>query len=110
MSARDLLDDGESHSRTRNMASLRASIKALDHSILLAFWNGRTGIANDDIDSAVAVRVDLDGRRRRRVLERVVEQLSKRQREQFAIGIDGQFVWHMFEELVTIHPPFELPA
>jgi hypothetical protein len=92
------------------MASLRASIKTLDQSILLAFWNGRTGIANDNIDGPVAARVDLDGRRRRRVLERVVEQLPKRQREQLAIRIDGQIVWHMFEELVTIHPPFELPA
>ena len=87
MRPRDLLNNGEAHSGARNMPGLRASIEAFEDPPSLALWNGRTGIANDDLCRSVAPRIDLDGRRAEYF--RVIK-LSARQSEQLAIGVDSK--------------------
>ena len=107
MRPRDLLDNGEAHPSSRNMAGLCAPIEALDHPRLFALWNGRTGIADHDLDGSIVPCVKLYGRSRRGVLQRIVEQLPKSQSEQLAIGVDRQDLRNVRQEMVTIESSLE---
>ena len=76
---------------------------------LLALWNRRAGVADSDVQCAIASGQDFDRRCWRGVFQGVVEQLAKRQPEQVAIGVDRQVLGNLLAKVVTIETPLELP-
>src|ERR1700674_1736989 len=107
MRPRDLLHDGEADSSPRNVTGLCAAIETLDNPRLFAFWNGRARIMDDDFHGSITPCLNLDGRCWRRGFQPIVEQLSKRQPQQLAIGIDLQVLRNVLDELVALETTLE---
>ncbi len=109
MRPRDLLDDRQSHAGSWNMPRLGPAIETLENVLPLPMWNRRTDIADGDMHDRVDPvdrDVNLDWRHRRRIFSGVVQELPKRQPQQFAIAInaDGR---DPFDDTMTVETHLE---
>src|SRR5262252_547228 len=109
MRACDLLHDRQSHARARYVPGARTAIEPFYDPRPFRLWNRRARVPDADLDDTVALRLQLDGRRRRRVLQGVVEQLTQCELEQAAIGINGHGNADVFDELMHVEPMLEPP-
>ena len=87
MRSGDVLNNGETDTGPRDVTCLCAAVEAVEDPRLVLFRNRGPGIVHGDVDGAVPLGADVDRGRRRRILQRVVEQLTKSESEQLAIRI-----------------------
>src|SRR6187399_2055006 len=102
MRLRDLAHDGESHTRAWDEAGLLAAIEAFEDARLLMFRYGGAVVAHREAHRAVAAGAHVDGRARRRVLHRVVQELAKGQPQEIAVALNHQEVRHLARDGMSV--------